>query len=117
VGVCGFAGVTFGFVAGCVDVTARVDAGVVCVFEEPSLKSITLAPRPRRARRPTAARIRSCGLRLMLTAQLTVQVPGVKSEPTDTPPPGPCWTATQRPTVAVRQKSVALPVKPAGFRM
>src|SRR5207302_2287772 len=47
--------------------------------------------------------------------QLTVQVPGVNSVPTEIPPPGPCCTAIQRPATAVRQKSVGDAAKPAGL--
>ena len=44
-----------------------------------------------------------------------MQVPGVKSVPTWTELSGPCCAAIQRPVTAVRQKSVADPVKPAGL--
>src|SRR5439155_1469823 len=47
--------------------------------------------------------------------QLATQVPGVNSVPTEIEPFGPCWAATQRPAVAVRQKSVAAPAKPTGL--
>src|SRR6266404_6842415 len=97
----------------------------VGVAEWPS--SIVLATKATAAMSPTKARILIGGLMVRFTAaipaaaglrQLTVQVPGVKSVPTSTAVPGPCWTAIQRPTVAVMQKSVAdvaLPFQPAGL--
>ena len=73
-----------------------VEAGVVSALEPPRPSSIMLAPSPTAATSPTIASTLTCGLIEVFTSppvpsrQLTVQVPGVKSVPTEMLPLGPC---------------------------